>query len=158
MKKSGIKKFYKKKAETTSPKSKKTKIVPKSSQGLFPKIPRVIPEHRSPQAQTVLLVSVCFLCGVLLWAIFLGEQLLTQSYVALQLAAQQRNQTERDIQKWQKIIAAYPNYRDGYFQLALREYEVGDMALAQKYNQQALVIDPNFMQARELEKKVQINK
>jgi tetratricopeptide (TPR) repeat protein len=59
------------------------------------------------------------------------------------------------ITSWEKIIAAKPNYRDGYLQLALLHYKLFENEKAKEYLQQALELDPNFGPARELEKIIQ---
>ncbi len=45
---------------------------------------------------------------------------------------------------WQMTEKKYPNYRDGYFQLALLAYRVGDNQKANEYLQQVETLDPNF--------------
>ncbi len=52
---------------------------------------------------------------------------------------------------WQKIVKEYKGYRDGYFQLALLEYQLKNKEKAKVYLQEALKLDPNFEEGRKLE-------
>ena len=56
------------------------------------------------------------------------------------------------IQSWEKILAEKPNYRDGYLQLALLYYKLYEDEKAAEYLQEALIIDPNFEAAKQLER------
>jgi len=53
---------------------------------------------------------------------------------------------------WQNIEKIYPNYRDAYFQLALIAYQIGDFNKSRAYLRQAEAIDPNYQDAKKLEK------
>ena len=55
------------------------------------------------------------------------------------------------IQSWEKILAEKPNYRDGYLQLALLYYKLYEDEKAAEYLQEALIIDPNYEAAKQLE-------
>jgi len=65
----------------------------------------------------------------------------------------------QDIKKlivfWEKIIQEKPNYRDGYLQLAALNYKIWQNEKAKEYLKQALIIDPNFEAAKEMEKIIQ---
>jgi len=62
----------------------------------------------------------------------------------------------QDIRKlislWEKIVAEKPDYRDGYLQLAILNYKIWQNEKAQEYLKKALIVDPNFGPALELEK------
>jgi len=62
----------------------------------------------------------------------------------------------QDIKKlitlWEKIVAEKSNYRDGYLQLALLNYKIYENQKAIESLKKALEIDPNFAEARKLEK------
>lgn len=62
----------------------------------------------------------------------------------LQVTRLQRNIAETQLAKWQKIVKQFPGYRDGYYQLALLEEQVGDKQSAYQAAQQSLQIDPGF--------------
>lgn len=56
------------------------------------------------------------------------------------------------IEKWERIVAETPTYRDGYLQLALYYFKLGDKEKAQENLQKALELDPNYEPTKELEK------
>jgi tetratricopeptide (TPR) repeat protein len=52
---------------------------------------------------------------------------------------------------WQAISDKYDGYKDAYFQKALLEYKLGQIDEAKLDNQKALLLDPNFTDAKKLE-------
>jgi tetratricopeptide (TPR) repeat protein len=52
---------------------------------------------------------------------------------------------------WQAIIDKYDGYKDAYFQKALLEYNLGQIDKAKEDNAKALLLDPNFTDAKKLE-------
>jgi tetratricopeptide (TPR) repeat protein len=74
---------------------------------------------------------------------------------------QQKNLSDpQDIKKlislWEKIVAEKPDYRDGYLQLAILNYKIWQNEKAQEYLKKALIVDPNFGPALELEKVISL--
>lgn len=67
----------------------------------------------------------------------------------------QINNERQDLQGkanfWQAIINQYDGYKDAYFQKALLEYKLGQVDKAKQDNQKALLLDPNFTDAKKLE-------
>jgi len=59
---------------------------------------------------------------------------------------------KRLISAWEKIVQEKPNYRDGYLQLAILNYKIYENQKALESLKKALEIDPNFTEARKLEK------
>ena len=53
---------------------------------------------------------------------------------------------------WQGIVSKYKDYRDGYFQLAVLEYQLGNIQKAKLHLDEVLKLDPNFEKGRELGK------
>lgn len=53
---------------------------------------------------------------------------------------------------WEEVARKYKGYRDAYFQLAVLHYQLGNIEKANIYLQEALRLDPNFEEGRELEK------
>lgn len=53
---------------------------------------------------------------------------------------------------WEKIVTEKSNYRDGYLQLAFLNYKIYENQKALESLKKALEIDPNFSEARKLEK------
>lgn len=65
-----------------------------------------------------------------------------------------KNEPQRinnEISFWEKIVAAKPNYRDGYLRLALLNAQIYETQKAKTYLQKAVVLDPNFEATKELE-------
>lgn len=54
-------------------------------------------------------------------------------------------------EKWWQVTRSYPDYRDGYYHLAVIEYRLGNIPAARENVLKALAIDPNFKAARTLE-------
>ena len=77
-----------------------------------------------------------------------------KTYQDLNLAMQINNQRQNLQSKanfWQSIINQYDGYKDAYFQKALLEYNLGQIDKAKQDNLKALLLDPNFADARKLE-------
>ncbi len=70
----------------------------------------------------------------------------------LERVERQKQKLSSEIVFWEKTLITHPGYRDGYFQLALLEYQVKDFEKAKIYTQKALDLDPNFEKGRELER------
>ncbi len=60
------------------------------------------------------------------------------------------NDIKKLIAVWEKIIKERPDYRDGYFQLAILNYQIHENEKAKEYLNQTLILDPNFTPAKEL--------
>lgn len=67
-----------------------------------------------------------------------------------QISAQRQNLEEK-VNFWQSIADKYEGYKDAYFQIALLEYRLGNFEKAKEYNNKALILDPNFEDAKKLE-------
>lgn len=63
----------------------------------------------------------------------------------------QRQEINRKINFWQSFTQKYDSYKDAYFQIALLEYQLGNFEKAKEYNKQALLLDPGFEDAKNLE-------
>ncbi|MCL5970930.1 MAG: tetratricopeptide repeat protein [Patescibacteria group bacterium] len=48
-------------------------------------------------------------------------------------------------------MSRYKDYRDGYFRLAILEYQLNDNAKAQEYLDKVMKLDPNFEEGRKFE-------
>ncbi|GEM_PF-1802716 len=64
----------------------------------------------------------------------------------------ERMKLSKQVSYWKQVISKYQNYRDGYLQLALLEYQLGNSEQAKMYVNKALELDPNFEQGKELER------
>ena len=63
----------------------------------------------------------------------------------------QRQEMQRKINFWKSFMQKYDGYKDAYFQIALLEYSLGNFEKARHYNKQALLLDPGFEDANNLE-------
>jgi tetratricopeptide (TPR) repeat protein len=86
--------------------------------------------------------------------ILLQENTIRLSLLNLQNLTNQRSGVQKHVAAWQKVVAAHPDYRDGYFQLAVLEYQLGDKNTSYIYDEDALRLDPNFQSGRELEERL----
>lgn len=122
-----------------APKKYKEKSVQK---GFFPKIYRFITETW---------FQVAVLSVVLLISLGLMFQELHKHMQQQHALEQKRAAIQRQITYWQGVIRKYQDYRDGYFKLALLEYQLGNIQAAELYIQKTKTLDPNFTEADKLE-------
>ena len=90
----------------------------------------------------------------------LSNQAIEQSKVlgatnALEKLWQQKHYSDpKDIRKlissWEKVLEKYPNYRDGYLQLAYLYYKTHQNEKAKENLAKALELDPNFPLVKEI--------
>ncbi len=98
------------------------------------------------------LIFFCLLTFMIIIAITLASLDLYKNIKINQKFSFQRRELVEKVKYWQEIIASYKGYRDGYFQLAVLEYQLKNPEKAKFYLQKSLSIDPNFEKGRELEK------
>ena len=79
-----------------------------------------------------------------------------QEFKTMEIAQQKREKLLSDVAYWESVVAKRKDYRDGYFQLAVLEYRLGDKEKANAYLQEVLKLDPNFEEGRKLEKVLSI--
>jgi hypothetical protein len=120
----------------------------------FPNISRIIPENVFSRifGNTVFLTAFC--CGFVLMAIAIVGFNLNINLVKLNAVKQERSKIATQINYWKSFTDKYKGYRDGYYQLAVLEYQIGENRLALDYLGKTLEIDPNFNQADELIKRI----
>jgi hypothetical protein len=87
---------------------------------------------------------VGFASGILLFmSISLGVQVSSQTQELARLRSMHEGIVE-EIAHWQKITREHADYRDGYFRIALLQYQVGNEELARMNLEKSLNLDPNF--------------
>ncbi len=127
-------------------KSSENKDQKNEKKSYFPSISRFI-----PAVSTKLIII--FIISLLLLAAVVREGMIVQGqFKTMQIAEQKRETLLSDIAYWQSIVAKRTDYRDGYFQLAVLEYQLGDKQKASAYVQKTLTLDPNFTEGRKLER------
>ena len=117
----------------------------------FPRISRIIPEKyifflTIVTSVVVFFIAVLFLAGI----VFLGNRIYT-NYKNLRKTEIQRQNLQSQINFWQSVADKYSGYKDSYFRIAVLEYRLGNFSEAKNYNQKALLLDPNFADAKQLE-------
>jgi len=97
-------------------------------------------------ASALIVISLILIAGI----VFFGVKVYQNSSQAVQINNQRRD-LQSKINFWQSIIDKYDGYKDAYFQKALLEYKLGQIDKAKDDNQKALLLDPNFADAKKLE-------
>ncbi len=82
--------------------------------------------------------------------LLLEENTIRFNLIGLQETKAERALLQSQVIQWQLVVAKHADYRDGYFKLAVLEYQLGNMSKAQQYDAQALQLDPNFQRGKEL--------
>ena len=90
-------------------------------------------------------------------SLFLVVFVLVGSHLLFSIDKMTKLQNNREeivlqINYWQKVVVKYKDYRDGYFQLAILEYQLKDIGKAKMYLDEVFKLDPNFEKGRELER------
>ena len=97
-------------------------------------------------ASALIVISLILIAGIVVFTV--------KTYQNLDQAIQINNQRQilqGKINFWQSIIDKYDGYKDAYFQKALLEYNLGQIQKAKEDNLKALLLDPNFEDAKKLE-------
>lgn len=85
--------------------------------------------------------------SIIILATFLFISVLVYNFVSASsikvLAAQDDRKIAGEINHWQEIVSQYPNYRDGYIQLAILYYDLKNNNQAWLYLDKAKNLDPN---------------
>lgn len=61
-----------------------------------------------------------------------------------------REEIEKEISKWETVIAEKHNYRDAYIRLAVLNYQIFKNDVARQYLDKAMALDPNFEEGKRL--------
>ncbi len=112
----------------------------------FPRNYRIIPEKLRGD-------GVVFLVGALfiLASIFVISLDLYSNYKENQALSMGKTRVLEELTFWQKEVEKRPDYRDGYFKLALLNYQLKNFGKSKDYLEKALSLDPNFEKGREME-------
>lgn len=125
-------------------------IVIRPQKAQFPSISLHIPELSLIDVITSPVFLSAFLGGFLLMAIgIVGYDVRNNIFRLKQLNAE-RISKRQEIQLWQQFTASHPGYRDGYFKMAILEYQLGNTNSAREYISKVLSIDSEFLAAKEL--------
>jgi len=83
--------------------------------------------------------------------VFIGSDV-NKTLIERQVVFNERQKIETEKEYWVGIVTKHPNYRDGYFKLALLEYQLKNYNESRTHLEKTLQLDPNFEKGRELEK------
>jgi hypothetical protein len=117
----------------------------------FPNISRFFTESSGKLAwekkkNFIYIFTVIFLLFIMFMLFDLKQKLIISNGLVAQ-----RAQVLTDIKSWEKVLSERKDYRDGYLQLAILQSQIGDINGAKKNLNEALKIDPNSKEGRELE-------
>ncbi|MBI2025840.1 MAG: tetratricopeptide repeat protein [Candidatus Levybacteria bacterium] len=79
---------------------------------------------------------------------------LGKNFTRYQSLHAQRQSIVSKINFWSSIAQKYPGYPDAYLNMASLYFELNDLQRARKYIDQALLLNPDYDKAIELEKKI----
>lgn len=77
-----------------------------------------------------------------------------QNFNTYQKVSSERTKIVSQINTWQNIVKKYKDFKDGYLQIALLEYRLGNYDKARFYCDKALLLDPEYSDAIELNRKL----
>jgi hypothetical protein len=90
------------------------------------------------------------MCSFLAVAIGIVGYDVRSNILNLQIEKHKRLVIEMQIASWKGIVEQYKGYRDGFYQLAVLEYRIGNNQAAQEYLEETLVTDPSYKAAKQL--------
>jgi len=97
------------------------------------------------------IIVVIFTVIILIFGISVAGVSFYRNYRNYAQISAQRENLQSQINFWQSIADKYDGYKDAYFRIALLEYQLSDFQKAKDANGKALVLDPNFDDAKKLE-------
>ena len=123
----------------------------------FPRIYRKITENKdfSQILKILKKMAVFFVFTALVVFISIIAVDLYKNYNENQQIQAQRQKLIHEINIWQSFSDKYKNYKEVYFQIAVREFQLGDFKSAETYLQKTLFIDPNYEEALKLQKELE---
>jgi len=154
----------------------KTKKVQKEKKtGEFPKIFRFITENKflkqllasidqltryldsRPILKKLTFITSVLFVSLLIILVITGMLSFYQNIQVFQTQSLKRQEVTQSIKLWQSIADKYPGYKDAYFKIASMEYQIGDYMNAKLNVDRALSLDPNFQDAKTLERLIDLN-
>jgi tetratricopeptide (TPR) repeat protein len=133
---------------------KKKKINKKTPK--LPKIYRFITEKASWVAKnrTVIVSTYTVIYLVVIAVVAYLTISFYSNFKKYQNASSEQVAIVRQIKSWQGILRRYPDFKDAYLQLAVLEYRLRNYQQAKIYCDKALLLDPEYSDAIELDKKL----
>lgn len=116
----------------------------------FPNISLIIPAITLPSRIGSAWFLTAFATGFLFMAIFIVFSDVHRNQKILTEARSERTILEAQLAKWNRLMEDYKDYRDGYYQLALMELQLGHTEKSSEYIAKAIDIDPDFQEVKDL--------
>ena len=160
MKKQSSKKFKRSLPKQKIVYQKPTKLVRSPKQKEKEKLPRsyrIIPDIQLASLKQVVwnkYFLVSFISTFIGVAIVMQGIDLNYQLRQLRMVRSEREQMVKEVRYWEDITKEHHDYRDGYFKLALLEYQLGNREKARSYIQKTLTIDPNYQPAKDFAGKI----
>ncbi len=123
----------------------------------FPRIYRRIPEKTEILYVLKILrqMAVIFAFAAIIVFILFTAVDLYRNYNKNQQIQSQRQKLIHEINIWKSFSDKYKNYKEVYFQIAVREFQLGNFKSAKAYLQKTLFIDPSYEEALKLQKELE---
>lgn len=123
----------------------------------FPRIYRRITEDTEfvRILQILKQMTIVFLFAAVFVFILFTAGNLQRNYIQNQQIQLERQKLIREINIWKSFSDKYKNYKEVYFQIAVRKYQLGNFKSAKAYLQKTLFIDPNYEEALKLQKELE---
>lgn len=123
----------------------------------FPNIYRRIPERREILHILRILkkMAIVFVFAAIFVFILFILADLERNYVQNQQIQKERQKLIHEINIWKSFSDKYKNYKEVYFQIAAREFQLGNFKTAEQYLKKTLFIDPNYEEALKLQKELE---
>ena len=123
----------------------------------FPNIYRRIPERREILYILRILkkMAIVFVFAAIFVFILFILADLERNYVQNQQIQKERQKLIHEINIWKSFSDKYKNYKEVYFQIAAREFQLGNFKTAEQYLKKTLFIDPNYEEALKLQKELE---
>jgi hypothetical protein len=145
-----------------TPKQVKAEVKRKQKEQEFPNISRFITERfpfKLPKRPKLSKIHYLFSIGLVLvlsLVLVLGITFFGfnfyKNFNKFRQINSQRQKIQSQINFWKSVTTKYDGYKDAYFRIAILEYQLGDYKSAKINNQKALLLDPNYEDARTLQK------
>ena len=122
----------------------------------FPRIYRKIPEHLEflHVLENLKKMAIVFaFASVFVFILFITADLY-KNFINIRQIQAQRQKLIHEIKLWESFSEKYKNYKEVYFQIAIREFELGNFNKVRQSLQKALFIDPNYEEALKLQKEI----
>ena len=122
----------------------------------FPRIYLKIPEKTEILYILKILkqMAIVFAFAVIVVLILLTAVDLYKNFVQNQQIQIQRQKLIHEINIWKSFSEKYKNYKEVYFQIAAREFQLGNFKTAEQYLKKTLFIDPDYEEALKLQKEL----